>query len=208
MTPLVRSVLALLAVLSCTIMQPLEDEEERQYQRQQDAIQLTWLAQYMETAAALKTQAASIGGTQTAIASLEAEWYAAQTAEAVPAADAPAPAPLEVTAAPGSHAPIITAVDFLDSMPADGNRYYGWVSFTDAGGDVNRIRLETVYSTTPTKNYEGDPREHMQGNPTAGKARIGFYCTVPGMHTNRVTLFDEAGNSSNSMEYTFECYKV
>jgi len=88
-------------------------------------------------------------------------------------------------------------------MPADGNTYYGWVSFTDADGDVNRIKIESVRSTSPTTGSEYEP--HLQARPPRpGPHR--FYCTVKSQHTMRATLFDAAGNSSNSMEYSFECY--
>lgn len=175
--------------------------------------------------------------TSTAIAALEAELNAAQTAEAAPisrdeaiqtaeaeaaqviapapqvieapaaappAADAPAPA-LQPAPPSGSSPPVITKVDFLKSIPATGTKFSGWVSFTDPDGDVNLMILEVISAET-MKGWQGDPNESLQGTPTEGRYRMQFWCYNDQQITMRVTLVDAAGNSSNPMDFSFECY--
>ena len=114
-----------------------------------------------------------------------------------PPADAP-------SAGSASSAPVITDIDFPSTIPADGTTYFGWISFTDADGDVNRIQLHVVHSTTPMSDAENPPGT-LEGTASAGKYRMGFYCTIPSLHTMQVTLLDTAGNRSNSMDFSWEC---
>ena len=176
--------------------------------------------------------------TSTAIAALEAELNAAQTAEAAPisredaiqtaqaeaaggiapapqvieapaaappAADAPAPALQAVPPAAGSSPPVITSVDFPKSIPASGIKFAGWTSFTDPDGDVVLQRMEVV-SALSMKGFEDDPREGLFGSPTDGRYDFKIWCFRKQEITMRVTLVDAAGNQSNSMEFSFECY--
>ncbi len=107
-------------------------------------------------------------------------------------------------ALPKSHAPVITSIDFPAAIPADGKTYYGWVSFTDAHADANRLSLHVLHSTTPMSDWEGEPQT-LEGTTAAGKYRIGFYCTIPSLHTMQITLADGAGNNSTSMDFSWEC---
>ena len=160
----------------------------------------------------------ALDATQRAVATLEAEYHAAQTEEAAalapqilsppvalpPADQPPAPAPLAPPPAPASSPPVITRVDFPAGIPANGTKITGWVSFKDPDGDVNWMTLDVVSSKT-MKGSSGDPRQHMQGSPTDGRCWMQFWCYVKQEITMRVTLFDAAGNQSNSMDFDFEC---
>ena len=197
--------IAVLVFVQCQCPDPFADMliDREPILLTEQAAMLTEMAAYDLTKEALQDEVERTNATLTAIAVAPAP--PTDTASAAAQNELPpALASQEIPLIPGSSAPVITRVDFLKAMPADGNTYYGWVSFTDADGDVNRIKIESVRSTSPTTGSEYEP--HLQGSPTAGRARIGFYCTVKSQHTMRATLFDAAGNSSNSMEYSFECY--
>ena len=173
--------------------------------------------------------------TSTAIAALEAELHAAQTAEAAPIsredaiqtaqaeaaapapqveaptaaqpplAEAPAPALSDAAPPPGSSPPIITRVDFPKSIPASGIKFAGWTSFTDPDGDVVLQRMEVV-SALSMKGFEEDPRQVLFGSPTDGRYDFYIWCFRKQEVVMRVTLIDAVGNQSNSMEFSFECY--
>jgi hypothetical protein len=145
--------------------------------------------------------------TQTVLAEQVDQVNATMTARAeVPLLEPPpAPAPLEPSPVPVSSPPVITKVDFLSGIPANGTKFTGWVSFKDPDGDVNWMKMEVVRSVS-MKGFEADPRPHMLGTPTDGKCRFQIWCYRKQEATMRVTLIDAAGNSSNPVEFEFECY--
>jgi hypothetical protein len=195
-------VFSLFIILSCTIMQPLEDEEEMQYQLRQEAAQATAMVVYQQTAAALQTQAASIGGTQTAIASVEAEWHAAQTAEAAQ----PAPqidAPPEAQA---GHAPKILNVDIARMVPADGTKVGGTIIFEDAAQDVVLLRADVLAASLTAESWTYDPRQNMVWSGTRGIAAFQVWCTGdPQDVSYSYTLEDAAGNVSAPWQVSYTC---
>jgi hypothetical protein len=126
-------------------------------------------------------------------------------AAAPPAAEAPAPALQPILPAAGSSPPVITRVDFPKTIPASGNKFVGWTSFKDPDGDVVLQRMEVV-SSLSMKGFEDDPRQGLFGSPTEGRYDFKIWCFRKQEVTMRVTLVDAAGNQSNSMEFSFECY--
>jgi hypothetical protein len=156
------------------------------------------------TRAALETEVWQAQQTETAWAAAPAPQIVGPPAAVPPANQPPAPAPLAPSPSSASSPPVITRVDFPAGIPANGTKITGWVSFKDPDGDVNWMTLEVVKSKT-MKGSAGDPREHMQGSPTDGRCWMQFWCYVKQEITMRATLFDAAGNQSNSMDFEFEC---
>lgn len=191
-----RAVLPMVSVivtLSCTYFNLFYDLE-------------VYEAELTEEASA-STIAASIPHTQTALAEQVQQANATMTArtDAPPTAAPPPAAPSTAFPPPASAPPVITRVDFLKGIPATGAKFTGWVSFTDPDGDVNLMELDVVRSVS-MKGFENDPNHSLQGSPTDGRYAMQFWCYRKQEVTMRVTLFDAAGNSSNSMEFSFECY--
>jgi len=196
--------LALLVILSCTeILQPFYDEEEQDYRSTQGALELTHLANYFQTATALSAQVTQLRMTETALAAAPP----IQPPQALaPQIEAPVPAPQQAPQVAASSPPIITRVDFPSSIPSNGTKFTGWVSFKDPDGDVNLIRIHVLRSVSSIPDYEHDPNHMLQGTPTDGQFGFQFWCGSKQEITSQVTLFDLAGNSSNTMEFTVECY--
>jgi hypothetical protein len=166
----------------------------------------------------ISTDMAALAQTQTALAApiSREDAIASARAEAAlgiappPAApqiiEPPAAAPQAVApTAPASSPPVITKVDFLKGIPANGTKFMGWVSFRDPDGDVNLMTLDVV-SSVSMKGSQNDPNHSLQGSPTEGRYAMECWCYRKQEVTMRVTLFDAAGNSSNSMDFSFECY--
>jgi hypothetical protein len=76
------------------------------------------------------------------------------------------------------------------------------VGFTDADGDVSKIRFEQFVDGAWQPAGEFDPNVQSK---TKGSIAIETTCKALGTIRSRVTLFDAGGNSSDPREYSFEC---
>lgn len=92
---------------------------------------------------------------------------APQGQSAVPQANPPPAAAL-----PG--APVILSTHFPSPIPADGQWHYGWIDFTDSGGDVTTLKIEILWTTAPVKGPGATRDAEIEGQPTAGKVRMRF----------------------------------
>jgi hypothetical protein len=119
-------------------------------------------------------------------------------------------APLEPTIPPlpsprPATPPALTGVSFPGELPGDGTPKGGWFTFTDMGGDVTRAVFSVVSATNFT-GFEFDPRETLTaGDYYGGTSEFNIWCEGSQTVTLRVTLFDQAGAGSNSLEFTFTC---
>jgi hypothetical protein len=76
------------------------------------------------------------------------------------------------------------------------------VGFTDADGDVSKIRFEQFVDGAWQPAGEFDPNVQSK---TKGSIAIETTCKALGTIRSRVTLFDAGGNSSDPREYSFDC---
>jgi hypothetical protein len=101
--------------------------------------------------------------------------------------------------------PVLTAVSFPSEIPGDGKARGGWLTFTDVGGDVTRA-VFSVVSATDFGGFEFDPRETLTaGDYFGGTSEFNIWCQGSQTVTLRVTLYDEAGAGSNSLDFSFAC---
>ena len=119
-------------------------------------------------------------------------------------------APLEPTIPPlpsprPATPPALTGVSFPSEIQGDGTPKGGWFTFTDLGGDVTRAAFSVVSATNFT-GFEFDPRETLTaGDYFGGTSEFNIWCEGSQTVTLQVTLFDEAGTGSNSLDFTFTC---
>lgn len=111
------------------------------------------------------------------------------------------PVPTEVTSAP----PSITSIDFPGQIPADGSSVRGTVGFRDPDGDINWVTFDVVQATNFTP-FEYNPVESLvEGDTTDGVFAFRIWCNIDQSVTLRTTLYDEAGNSSGPVDFSFSC---
>ncbi len=101
--------------------------------------------------------------------------------------------------------PLLTGVSFPGEIPGDGTSKGGWFTFTDTGGDCTRA-VFSVVSATNFNGFEFNPRETLTaGDNYGGTSAFNIWCQGSQTVTMSVRLFDEAGDGSNSLEFTFSC---
>ena len=204
-------IMAMAVVLSCSgVMESLVKEGDRLQYREtlRAAEESTFRAQYRQTFAAtfdvLSTQEAAVQGTQTA---LVADIYAAETAEAAPAAPQvqapPAAAPPQ---AETGHVPKILNVDIAREVPANGTKVGGTIIFEDAAQDVVLLRADVLSATLTAESWTYDPRQNMVWSGTRGIAAFQVWCTGdPQDVSYNYTLVDSAGNVSAPWQVNYAC---
>jgi len=75
----------------------------------------------------------------------------------------------------------------------------------DPDGDINWVTFDVVQATNFTA-FEFDPHESLaEGDTTNGVFAFYIWCNLNQSVTLRTTLHDEAGNSSNSVDFSFTC---
>lgn len=111
-----------------------------------------------------------------------------------------------LTASPTASPPYIHSVSFPSTIKGDGETEYGSLEFYDADGDVNRLTLVVIKAD----NFGGadyDPRPYLiYGNQYNGAYQLYIWCEGIQRVTLRATLYDLKGNTSNSVDFTFECH--
>lgn len=101
--------------------------------------------------------------------------------------------------------PKITFVDIPGTLVFDAPTDWN-LGFADPDGDINWILFENLTATGWTSSGGWNPAtENGIAGMTSGSLGITTRCSTLGKRTVRVTLFDEAGNSSKPWEYTFDC---
>lgn len=100
--------------------------------------------------------------------------------------------------------PIITGVNFPAEIPGNKSTIIGLLYFTDADGDISHIVYDVVSATQFGGGTDSEPKLDS-GNWTNGAVKIYLWCEGQQTVTLQATIFDRAGNKSNSMSFTFTC---
>ena len=100
--------------------------------------------------------------------------------------------------------PIITGVNFPAEIPGNKSTIIGLLYFTDADGDISHIVYDVVSATQFGGGTDSEPKLDS-GDWTNGAVKIYLWCEGQQTVTLLATIFDRAGNKSNSMSFTFTC---
>ena len=94
--------------------------------------------------------------------------------------------------------PRITGIEFPAEIRANGERTYGWVTFTDLDADVSWVRFLAVEGLF--SGFEFDPDV---GGQTAGRFSFYVYTRLAQTVRLEVVLYDHAGHASAPAYLTF-----
>ncbi len=100
--------------------------------------------------------------------------------------------------------PMITGISFPSEIPGNKSTIIGLLYFTDPDGDVQYITYDVVSAVTFSNGVDNAPRLDS-GDWTNGALKIYIWCEGEQNVTLRATLYDYAGNRSNSMDFSFAC---
>jgi hypothetical protein len=102
--------------------------------------------------------------------------------------------------------PKITSIDFPSEIPGDNTPVLGSIYFEDPDGDINSLTFEVIRATKFSGATDNDPYQVLEsGDKMKGAFKFNIKCQAQQSVTLRVTLSDEAGNNSNSMDFSFNC---
>ncbi len=107
---------------------------------------------------------------------------------------------------PITYAPVITSVSGPSSIPADSERHYFRLSFTDADGDVNRLVI-TSDNGRWGRIDSGPPLSLDSGDQYSGTLSFYYFCTESSSFSDtlRIKLYDAAGNVSDTYPFNLAC---
>ena len=106
-------------------------------------------------------------------------------------------------APPTSAPPTILSIDFPSRIPPDGTGIDGSVRFRDPDGDVNWVTFDVV-SASDFESFAFNPVNYLiEGDATEGVFSFHTWSNVVQQVTLRVTLYDDAGNSSAPVDFSF-----
>jgi len=109
----------------------------------------------------------------------------------------------QAVAPPTSAPPTILSIDFLSQIPPDGTGIDGSVRFRDPDGDVNWVTFDVV-SASDFESFAFNPVNYLiEGDATEGVFSFHTWSNVVQQVTLRVTLYDDAGNSSAPVDFSF-----
>jgi hypothetical protein len=166
----------------------LDQTEEEAWENAQDMTETAYMRGYnKETAAAWN--AAETMRVATSISNYQTQ-DAAQTAVR------------QTEAAPKP--PVITGINFPSEIPGNKSTIIGLLYFQDPDGDVSHIVYTVVRATDFGGGVDNDPNLDS-GSWTDGAIKMYIWCEGEQTVTLEAQLFDEAGNSSNPMRFTFTC---
>lgn len=100
--------------------------------------------------------------------------------------------------------PVITGVNFPAEIPGNKSTMIGLLYFTDPDGDISHITYEVVSATNFGGGVDEEPKLDS-GDWTNGAIKIYLWCEGQQTVTLLATIYDFAGNKSNSMSFTFVC---
>lgn len=100
--------------------------------------------------------------------------------------------------------PVITGISFPKEIPGNKSTMIGLLYFTDPDGDMRYI----TYDVISAENFGGgtdDAPKLDSGTWENGALKIYIWCEGQQNVTLRATIYDWAGNRSNSMDFSFTC---
>ncbi len=100
--------------------------------------------------------------------------------------------------------PIITGINFPGTIPGNKSTIIGLLYFTDPDGDVQYITYDVIRATNFESGVDNAPKLDS-GDWTNGALKIYIWCEGEQDVTLRATLYDYAGNRSNSVDFSFTC---
>jgi hypothetical protein len=108
---------------------------------------------------------------------------------------------------PAPTIPVVQSVSGPTSITADGQNHDFTVSFSDSGGDINRIVINSVNNTWGTIDF--NPMGNLKsGDGYAGTTTFAYNCTTGSnsfSDTLQITLYDAAGNASQPYTHPLAC---
>lgn len=109
---------------------------------------------------------------------------------------------------PGTHAPVIESVQLREDSSSGNLVIFQDIYFHDEDGDANQIDY-TLIAGPPGAYVINGPIDIASGRQISGTSMTGTWkCgDVESKVILQVTILDEAGNRSNTMEYTMFCHK-
>jgi uncharacterized cupin superfamily protein len=125
----------------------------------------------------------------------------------VQAAQAQPPTSTFTPTIPVSYAPVITAVDFREDWSTGTLAILQDIYFYDEDGDANYIDFVLI-SNLPDAYINDGPIDASSDEQKSGAIHTGRWDCNGGSYdvTLQATIFDGAGNVSNTIEYTMTCY--
>jgi hypothetical protein len=100
--------------------------------------------------------------------------------------------------------PVITGINFPKEIPGNKSTMIGLLYFKDADGDLRYAQYDVV-SATNFGSGTDDKLNLDSGDWYDGAIKIYLWCEGQQTVTLSATLYDWAGNQSNSMSFTFTC---
>jgi len=100
--------------------------------------------------------------------------------------------------------PVITGINFPKEIPGNKSTMIGLLYFTDPDGDIQYVTYDVVSATHFGGGTDNAPKLDS-GNWNSGAIKIYLWCDGQQNVTLRATLYDFAGNRSNSMNFSFTC---
>ena len=100
--------------------------------------------------------------------------------------------------------PVITGINFPKEIPGNKSTMIGLLSFTDLDGDISYVQYEVVKAQHFAEGTDNSLKLDS-GNTRDGVIKIYIWCEGQQVVTLLATLYDFAGNRSNSMSFTFTC---
>ena len=100
--------------------------------------------------------------------------------------------------------PTITGINFPKEIPGNKSTMIGLLYFTDSDGDPQYVTYDVVSAV----NFGGGTDNALKldsGTWENGAIKIYLWCDGQQTVTLRATMYDYAGNRSNSMNFTFTC---
>jgi hypothetical protein len=100
--------------------------------------------------------------------------------------------------------PKITGINFPKEIPGNKSTIIGLLYFEDTDGDIQYITYDVVSATEFGGGTDNAPKLDS-GTWEKGAIKIYLWCEGQQNVTLRATIFDYAGNRSNSMNFSFIC---
>ena len=100
--------------------------------------------------------------------------------------------------------PVITGINFPKEIPGNKSIIIGLLYFKDTDGDIDHVTYDVVSANQFGAGTDNAPKLDS-GDWTNGALKIYLWCEGQQNVTLRATIYDYAGNRSNSMDFSFAC---